>query len=251
MHYYKCDLRSAANIDAVAERIRADVGDPTVVINNAGVARGKPVLEATPGDVRFTFDVNALAPFWTARAFVPSMVARDHGSFVTVSSVAAAMPLPNMVDYAASKAASMSLHEGLTAELSRLHGARRVRTVLVQPSHTNTGLFRGFDGGMDFMMPPLQPQTVAEEVVKKVLSGTSGNIVLPALSHIVNTLRSMPYWYQLIMRASSENMAKWNGHQVIADVDAPIEAGEAGGSSQDSMHSDVGESTVLVSSTSQ
>lgn len=46
VHYYKCDITSPATINEVATRIRAEVGAPTVLINNAGVARGKTVLDS-------------------------------------------------------------------------------------------------------------------------------------------------------------------------------------------------------------
>jgi len=58
----------------VAKQIRADVGDPTVLINNAGVARGKNLLNATEKDIRFTFDVNTLSHYWTVKEFLPSMI---------------------------------------------------------------------------------------------------------------------------------------------------------------------------------
>jgi all-trans-retinol dehydrogenase (NAD+) len=78
VYYYKCDITSPATISAVAAEIRKDVGEPTILINNAGVARGKSILDATEKDVRFTFDVNTLAHYWMAKEFVPSMVKREH-----------------------------------------------------------------------------------------------------------------------------------------------------------------------------
>lgn len=47
MHYYKCDITSYSNLQAVAARIREEVDEPTVAIANAGICRGKPVLEAS------------------------------------------------------------------------------------------------------------------------------------------------------------------------------------------------------------
>ncbi len=51
-------------------------------------------LDATEKDVRFTFDVNTLAHYWTAREFLPSIVKRNHGMVVTVSSYAAYITVP-------------------------------------------------------------------------------------------------------------------------------------------------------------
>ncbi|KAM5355823.1 hypothetical protein ACJ41O_002469 [Fusarium nematophilum] len=244
VHHFQCDLRSPENVEAVAEKIRAQVGHPTVVINNAGVARGKTVLEAQPGDVRFTFDVNSLAPFWTARTFVPNMVANNHGMIVTVTSYAAWLTIPNMVDYGASKAAALAFHEGLTAELTTRYHAPKVRTIVVHPGHTKTALFTGYDQKTDFLMPQLEPESVADAVVKQVLTGRSGHVVIPGVGSMLPGLRMLPDWYSIPLRAKGQSyMSNFRGRQVIEDVDAAYEDGHDGKRGAN----DTSESTVLVS----
>lgn len=240
MHHFHCDVRSPKSVGAVADRVRADVGHPTVVINNAGVARGKTLLDAEPGDVRFTFDVNTLALFWVTKAFLPDMVARNHGMVVTVSSYAAWITIPNMVDYGASKAAALAFHEGLAAELTTRYKAPRVRTVCVHPGHTRTALFRGFRQGAGFLLPQLEPESVAEAVVRQVLSGRSGSVVLPELGSALASLRSFPDWYQYRARIRAQgSMLQWDGRQVVDDVDDSYEPAE-------SPAHEASESTVLV-----
>lgn len=226
VHYFQCDIRSPENIAAVADQIRAKVGQPTVLINNAGVARGKTLLDAQPGDVRFTFDVNTLAPFWVVKTFLPNMIEKNHGMVVTVSSYAAWLTIPNMVDYGASKVGALALHEGLTAELTTRYNAPRVRTVIVHPGHTRTALFKGFDQKADFIMPKLEPESVAEAVVRQVLSGRSGQVVLPEVGAVLPALRAFPDWCAIPLRAKGESyMAKFRGRQVVKDVDASYDSG--------------------------
>ncbi|RAL66269.1 hypothetical protein DID88_005940 [Monilinia fructigena] len=98
-------------IATVATRIRSEVGNPTVLINNAGVTRGKSILDCTERDVRFTFDVNTISHYFMAKEFLPYMIKNDHGMVVTVASLAAYLAIPNMTDYASSKAAALSFHE--------------------------------------------------------------------------------------------------------------------------------------------
>ena len=216
MHYYKCDITSPSTIASVATKIRSDVGEPTVLINNAGVARGKEILKSTEKDVRFTFDVNALAHYWMVKEFVPSMVAANHGMIVTVASLASFITVPNMVDYSASKAAAMAFHEGLAAELKTRYNAPKVRTVIINQGYTRTPLFEGYNNGPKFLMPSLEPETVAEAIVKQVLSGNSGQVVLPGFGNILTLLRFMPHWYQLGVRNGGEKfMTNWKGRQVI------------------------------------
>jgi all-trans-retinol dehydrogenase (NAD+) len=219
VYYYKCDITSPATISAVAAEIRKDVGEPTILINNAGVARGKNILDATEKDVRFTFDVNTLAHYWMAKEFVPYMAKRDHGMVVTVASFAAYLSVPNMVDYAASKAAALAFHEGLTAELLTRYNAPRVRTVVINQGYTKTPLFQGYNNQAQFLLPSLEPETVAEEIVKKVLAGKSGQVIIPGAGGLLTLLRGFPHWYQVRLRARGENiMTNWHGRQVI-DVD--------------------------------
>lgn len=63
VYYYKCDITSPSTISSVASEIRKDVGAPTILINNAGVARGKTILDSTEKDIRFTFEVNTLSHY--------------------------------------------------------------------------------------------------------------------------------------------------------------------------------------------
>lgn len=245
VHHYLCDIRSYENVEAVAKMIREQVGHPTVVINNAGVARGKTVLDAQPGDIRFTFDVNSLAPYWTAKAFLPNMVTNNHGMIVTVSSYASWLTIPNMVDYGASKAAALAFHEGLTAELTTRYKTPKIRTVIVHPGHTKTALFTGYDQKTDFLMPQLEPETIADAVVRQLLTGRSGTVVVPETGTMLASLRMLPDWYSVPLRAKAQEcMINFKGRQVIENVDAAYEGDEHGTKTD---HNDTSESTVLVS----
>ena len=88
VHFFKCDVTSRREIFTVAQQIRAQVGEPTILVNNAGVARGKTILDSTERDIRFTFDVNTLAHYWLVQEFLPFMIKKNHGMVVTVASIA-------------------------------------------------------------------------------------------------------------------------------------------------------------------
>lgn len=230
LRFYACDVTSPRAVAAAAASIRADFGPPTILINNAGVARGGTVLGSSERDVRFTFDVNALAHFWTVREFLPAMVAADHGTVVTVASFAAWLAVPGMVDYAASKAAAQAFHEGLAAELATRYQAPRVRTVLVNQGHTRTALFEGYRNDSRFVAPSLAPETVAEAIVRQVLKGESGQVVLPGLGNLISGIAGWPLWLQHGMRTKYEGlMVGFRGRQVVADLDEFYERKEREG----------------------
>ncbi|KAL8792398.1 MAG: hypothetical protein Q9195_005012 [Heterodermia aff. obscurata] len=214
--YYKCDITCPPLLATTATAIHRDHGAPTILINNAGVARGKSILDATEKDIRFTFSVNTLSHYFLARTFLPALVAANHGMVVTVSSYAAYITVPNMTDYAASKVAALAFHEGLTAELKTRYNAPKVRTAVVILGHTRTSLFKGYANDSTFLVPTLEPETVAEAVVRQVLSGKSGQVVVPGFGNVMALLRGLPHWVQLGVRSDGERaMKQWEGRQVI------------------------------------
>jgi all-trans-retinol dehydrogenase (NAD+) len=220
VHYYKVDLTNAASVKEVGAKIRAEVGDPTILVNNAGIARGKTILETTERDLKFTFDVNAFAHFYTVQEFLPAMIKRNHGMVVTVASFAAWLTVPNMVDYGASKAAAASFHEGLSAELKTRYNAPKVRTVVVNQGYTKTALFTGYHNDAPFLVPALEPETVADAVVRQILTGRSGQVITPAFGGTLQLLRGMPHWYSYGLRAKGENiMTNFKGRQVVNDLE--------------------------------
>ena len=66
----------------------SQVGHVTILVNNAGIVTGKTLMECPDELMRKTFDVNVVAHFWTLKAFLPHMMANNHGHIVTVASIA-------------------------------------------------------------------------------------------------------------------------------------------------------------------
>lgn len=182
------------------------------MINNAGVARGKNILNSTEKDINLTFGVNAKSHYYLTQQFLPHMIEKNHGMVVTVASVAAYLSAPSMVDYASSKSAALAFHEGLTAELVAIYNAPKVRTVAVCQGYTRTALFEGFDP-----KGALYPETVAEAIVKAVLSGKSQHILLPrSVGAFTSAARGLPFWMQYGLRKKLGGLMKgWKGRQVV------------------------------------
>lgn len=160
------------------------------------------------------------------------MIEKNHGMIVTVASLAAYVTAPRLVDYSASKAAALAFHEGLAAELATLYNAPKVRTVLMCQGYTTTSLFAGFHKGDGFMSYPLDPETVAEEIVKAVLRGQSTSIVLPRNSVTVRGARNWPIWMQIGLRKDLKKVMKeWRGRQVVQPSEETVaESGNGSGS---------------------
>lgn len=87
------------------------MGNPTIVVNNAGLCRGYTVRDGTYADVEVTIRTNLIAPFLLIKEFLPEMVRQDHGHIVNISSLSAILPPAGIADYAATKAGLVAMHE--------------------------------------------------------------------------------------------------------------------------------------------
>jgi all-trans-retinol dehydrogenase (NAD+) len=109
--YYQIDLTDTAALKILCERIRQEVGHPTVLINNAGLARGETICDGSYADVEITVKTNLIAPILLCKEFVPEMARRNHGHVVNVASASALVSPSELGDYAATKAGVVMLHE--------------------------------------------------------------------------------------------------------------------------------------------
>ncbi|GAC1685567.1 MAG: SDR family oxidoreductase [Gemmatimonadaceae bacterium] len=135
-----CDVSDAdALVDAVS-RVRASIGTPDIVVNNAGRFILAPLAETDPQDFAAALATNLAAPFLLVRAFLPAMLERRGGHVVTIGSVADRMAFAENGAYAATKFGARALHEVLRAE-TRGSG---VRATLISPGPVDTPLWDPF-----------------------------------------------------------------------------------------------------------
>ena len=111
------------------------------MINNAGLVQGKLFLEMSEADASKTMVVNAESHFWTIKEFLPSMVERNRGQIVCISSMAGKAGSPGLTDYCASKFACYGFMEALRLELKYLK--KRIVCTTICPVFINTGMFNG------------------------------------------------------------------------------------------------------------
>ncbi|OJJ08420.1 hypothetical protein ASPVEDRAFT_143698 [Aspergillus versicolor CBS 583.65] len=199
--FYKADITSSTSIAEVAEKIRATQGDPTILINNAGVGHDGTILEKPEAKIRQSFEVNTVSHFLMVREFLPSMIAKNHGHIITIASMASFIGLGDMVEYSCTKASALAFHEGLRQELRLWYKAPKVRTTIVHPLWVRTPMIQVLtDAGSEFKQPILTPEMVSEAVVKQVVSQRSGQIILPSYYTPLSMLRALPNWFQEFVR---------------------------------------------------
>jgi len=167
------DIGDLGAIAKTAQRVRKEVGNPDLLINNAGIVRGNRYFWETDNgeDTRPTMQVNALAPMYITREFLPGMIANAYreSRIVNIASAAGTLANPRMAVYAASKAALIGWSDSLRLELEQAdHGNVKVTTVT--PSYISTGMFAGARGPL--LAPILEPGFVVDRVWRAMLAGT-------------------------------------------------------------------------------
>lgn len=114
------DVTDYKQVEAWAETIVSQFGAPDLLINNAGVINSNKALwELEVEEAKRVFDVNILGVFHCIKAFVPTMVKRESGIVVNLSSGWGRSTSPEVAPYCASKWAIEGLSKSMAHELPR------------------------------------------------------------------------------------------------------------------------------------
>jgi NAD(P)-dependent dehydrogenase (short-subunit alcohol dehydrogenase family) len=111
------DVTDRLAVADLSARVEADVGEPWLLVNNAGVGSSAPAHELTHAQWEFVLGVNLWGVIHGIEAFLPKMVERDSGYVVNTASMAGLMTCPNLGAYVASKHAVVGLSEVLYRDL--------------------------------------------------------------------------------------------------------------------------------------
>ena len=129
-----CDVSDPASVAAAVAAVHARFGRIDALVNNAGIAIFKPLLETTLEDWNAVMAVNLTGPFLMAQAVAPLMV--DGGAMVNITSISGLRASTLRVAYGTSKAGLAHLTKQLAAELAPLG----IRVNAVAPGPVDTAM---------------------------------------------------------------------------------------------------------------
>lgn len=195
IHTYVVDVGRLEAIEQAAERVRNDVGSPDILINNAGIVRGKYFWEHDQrADIAATIAVNTLAPMHITREFLPAMIEGGRTSrIVNVASAAGLIANSRMSVYSSSKWAVAGWSDSLRLDL-RQAGHDHIAVTTFCPSYIRTGMFEGARGPL--LTPLLEPAAVAERVWRAMKEGAP-MLMMPWTVKLSTALRGvlpLPVW---------------------------------------------------------
>ncbi|XP_044284853.1 estradiol 17-beta-dehydrogenase 11-like [Varanus komodoensis] len=188
-HAFVVDCSKREDIYCAAKKVKAEIGDVAILMNNAGVVAPTDVLSTQDHEIQKMFDVNILAHYWTIKAFLPAMMNNNHGHVITVASAGGHLVAPFLVAYCSSKFAAVGFHRALTEELSALK-KNGVKTSCICPMFINTNFVKNTSSRL---MPTMEPEEVAKQVMKGVLTNKRMIFIPPFLKVTVMLDKLLPF----------------------------------------------------------
>ena len=172
------DITDPGSVVSAAE----EVGDLSILVNNAGSYTGASLLSGDVNDIRLEMDTHFFGTLAVIRAFAPRLAKHDHSAVLNILSVLSWYTLPRAGAYSAAKSAAWSLTNAVRLELAE----QGTRVTALHVGYMDTDMARDVDA------PKSDPaeiarmavdgieadevEIVADDVTKQVLSGLSGGV---------------------------------------------------------------------------
>lgn len=134
-----CDVTSKASVDAMVQKAMDAFGHIDILINNAGMNIRKPVIEVEESDWDTVLDTNLKGIFLVAQSVGQRMIPQKKGKIINIASIAAAVGLPNLAAYCASKGGIAQLTKVMALEWAE----HNIQVNAVAPAYILTPMTQG------------------------------------------------------------------------------------------------------------
>uniref|UniRef100_K9IHW5 Estradiol 17-beta-dehydrogenase 11 n=1 Tax=Desmodus rotundus TaxID=9430 RepID=K9IHW5_DESRO len=195
-HAFVVDCSKREDIYSSAKKVKAEIGDISILVNNAGVVYASDLFATQDPQIEKTFEVNVLAHFWTTKAFLPAMMKNNHGHIVTVASAGGHITVPFLMAYCSSKFAAVGFHRALTDELAALKSTG-VKTSCLCPNFINTGFIKNPSTALG---PTLEPEEVVNKLMKGILTDQKMIFIPSSLSFLTMLERIFPEHFMEVLK---------------------------------------------------
>lgn len=137
----RLDVTDPASIEACVEAAETELGPLSILVNNAGVAGTKAMLDYEESDWDSILDTNLKGAWMMAQAVARHMVRLGHGgSIVNITSILGLTAKSHLVAYCAAKAGLTNLTRAMALELAR----HEIRVNALAPGYIETAMNRDF-----------------------------------------------------------------------------------------------------------
>jgi len=130
------DIANSASVDALFSRLGANAQLPTILVNNAGIARDGLLLRMKEEDWDVVINTNLTSLYRMCRACAHSMGKKRKGRIINITSVAGVLGNAGQTSYSAAKAGII----GFTKALAREFAPRGITVNAVSPGIIDTDM---------------------------------------------------------------------------------------------------------------
>ena len=183
---YPVDLTDYNLINSVAEKIKAEIGIPDVIINNAGVGKWLFIEETDNKEIEQMMSVPYFAAFHTTRAFIKEMLERNSGHVININSPASLLAFPAASSYIGARWALRGFNDALRGDM---YGSKISVSMLVA-AKVSSNYFENNPGSeerlpkISVLFGTLTPEQVAKSVHKCIRSPRN-YVITPFLLAVV------------------------------------------------------------------
>ena len=132
------NVTDVASIDALLAGLRTDLGDPLVLVNNAGITQDNILMRMKDDEWQSVIETNLTALYRLSKACVRGMTKARWGRIINITSVVGSIGNAGQSNYAATKAGA----EGMARSLARELGSRSITVNCVAPGFIDTDMTR-------------------------------------------------------------------------------------------------------------
>jgi 3-oxoacyl-[acyl-carrier protein] reductase len=132
------DVVDLGQIEAAVKAIAAEFGDPTVLVNNAGITRDTLLMRMKDEDWDAVINTDLSSVFRVSKACLRGMMKARRGRIISIASVVGSSGNPGQANYCAAKAGIM----GFTRSLAQEIGSRSITVNTVAPGFIDTDMTR-------------------------------------------------------------------------------------------------------------
>ena len=133
---YICDVREESQISKLEQEVKQRFGNVHILINNAGTAVRKNLVDFSMEEWRQVIDTNLTGVFLASRAFVPHMKANKWGRIINITSIMARVGSAGRAAYCATKSGVLAITKSMALE----HVGDGINVVAISPGFYATDL---------------------------------------------------------------------------------------------------------------
>lgn len=179
------NVSDQASIDSLMETLTSEYGNPTILVNNAGITRDNLLMRMKDDEWESIINTNLSSVFRLSKAVLRGMMKARKGRVINISSVVGAMGNAGQTNYAAAKA---GIH-GFTRSMAREVGSRGITVNSVAPGFIETDMTKELPEAQRKSLEeniPLQKLGQPEDIANAVLflAGETGRYITGETLHV-------------------------------------------------------------------